>query len=37
MGASKLIKIDFMTESGASFQTCEIKPKDVENLLYFAA
>jgi len=26
-----------MTESGASFQTCEIKPKDVETLLYFAA
>jgi hypothetical protein len=37
MAASKLIKIDFMTESGAGFQTCEIKPKDVENLLYFAA
>jgi hypothetical protein len=27
MAASKLIKIDFMTESGASFQTCEIKQR----------
>jgi hypothetical protein len=37
MAASKLIKIDFMTESCASFQTCEIKQRKWKNPLYFAA